>query len=77
MIDKGHGHIVAIGSVMSYESTGRAICYSATKFGIRGLMDGLYDLFRIDNINLHVTIVVPALVNTRKEYIDKFIAYDG
>lgn len=77
MLAKNRGHIVALGSSIGYESTGRAICYSATKFGIRGLMDGLYDLFRIDNMNLHVTTVVPALVNTRKEFIDKFIANDG
>lgn len=77
MIAKGRGHIVALNSSMAYESTGRAICYSATKFGIRGLMDGLYDLFRIDNMNLNVTTVVPALVNTRKEFIDKFIDNDG
>lgn len=77
MIARGCGHIVALSSSMAYESSGRGICYSATKFGIRGLMDGLYDLFRIDNINLNVTTVVPALVNTRKEFIDKFIAHDG
>lgn len=77
MIAKDRGHIVALGSSMAYESSGRAVCYVTTKFGIRGLMDGLYDLIQIDSMNLNVTTVVPALVNTRKEFIDKFIAYDG
>lgn len=77
MIARKSGHIVALASVMSFESTARAICYSTTKFGIRGLMEGLYDLFRIDNLNINVTTVHPALVNTRKEFIDQFIAHDG
>lgn len=77
MIARGSGHIVALASIMSYESTGRAICYSTSKFGIRGLMDGLHDLFSIDSLNINVTTVFPALVNTRKEFIDAFVANNG
>lgn len=77
MIYRGRGHIVAICSIMAYEATGRAISYSSTKFGIRGLMEGLYDLIRIDNLKLNVTTVIPSLVNTRKEFVDRFVAYDG
>lgn len=77
MIAKGRGHVVGISSAMAYESTGRAMSYSSSKFGVRGLMDGLYDLIRIDNLKLNVTTVVPPLVNTRKEFIDKFINNDG
>lgn len=40
-------------------------------------MDGLYDLFRMDNLNINVTTVFPALVNTRKEFIDQFVANNG
>lgn len=77
MIARGSGHIVAMASIMAFESTGRAISYSTSKFGIRGLMDGLYDLFRMDNLNINVTTVYPALVNTRKEFIDQFVANNG
>lgn len=77
MIARGSGHIVAMASIMAFESTGRAISYSTSKFGIRGLMDGLYDLFRMDNLNINVTTVFPALVNTRKEFIDQFVANNG
>lgn len=77
MMARGSGHIVALASIMAYESTARAICYSSTKFGIRGLMDGLYDLFRLDHLNINVTTVFPALVNTRKEFIDQFVANNG
>lgn len=77
MIARKSGHIVAISSVMGYESTCRAICYAATKFAIRGLMDGLYDLSRLDELNIKVTTVFPPLVNTRKEFIDLFNEYGG
>lgn len=77
MISRGRGHIVGIASIMAYESTCRAICYSSSKFGIRGLMDGLYDLARLDNLNINVTTVIPPLVNTRREFIQHFIAHGG
>lgn len=77
MITRGRGHIVGIASAMAYESTCRAIAYSTTKFGIRGLMDGIYDLARCDNLNINVTTVFPPLVNTRKEFVDHFIEHGG
>lgn len=72
MISRRRGHIVGISSVSGYESNGHSICDSSTKFGIRGLMDGLYDLSRLDNLNINVTTVFPPLVNTRKSFIDQF-----
>lgn len=77
MIARKHGHIVGISSVMGYESTCRAIAYSSTKFGVRGLMDGLYDLARLDNPYINVTTVFPPLINTRKEFIDLIVANGG
>lgn len=62
---------------MGYQSNGQAICNSATKFGIRGLMDGLYDLNRLQNLNINVTTVFPPLVNTRKNFIDQFLHSGG
>lgn len=77
MITRNRGHIVSIGSLMSFEPSGRGICYSATKFAIRGLMEGLADLIKVDKLNLNVTTVFPGLVNTRKEFIEQFKACDG
>lgn len=77
MISRRRGHIVGIASIMGLESTCRAISYSLSKFGVRGLMDGLYDLIQMDNLNINVTTVFPPLVNTRKEFIDHFIAHGG
>lgn len=77
MIARKSGHVVAIASIMAMESSGRAISYSTTKYGIRGLMDGLYDLIQMDDLKINVTTIFPALVNTRKEFIDQFISNDG
>lgn len=77
MIKRNKGHIVSICSIMGQESTCRAITYSATKFGIRGLMDGLYDLIRMDNLNLNVTTVFPTLTNTRKEFVETLVSAGG
>lgn len=77
MIANGRGHIVAIASLLSLESCARGICYAATKFGVRGLMDGLDELIKWDQLNLNVTTVFPPLVCTRKEFIDKFVSCNG
>lgn len=77
MISRRRGHIVGISSTMGYQSNGHSICDSSTKFGIRGLMDGLYELSRLDNLNINVTTVFPLLVNTRKSFIDQFIQSGG
>ena len=77
MIARQRGHIVSLASIMALESTCRAITYSATKFGIVGLMDGLYDLIRMDNLKVNVTTVFPTLTNTRKDFIEAFIEHGG
>lgn len=77
MISRRRGHIVGVSSITGYESNGHSICDSSTKFGIRGLMDGLYDLSRLENLNINVTTVFPPLVNTRKSFIDQFKQADG
>lgn len=40
-------------------------------------MDGLYDKFLMDKLNIKVTTVFPPLMNTRKEFIDQFISNGG
>lgn len=77
MITRRRGHIVGVSSITGYESNGDSICDSSTKFGIRGLMDGLYDLSRLSNLNIIVTTIFPPLVNTRKSFIDQFVQADG
>lgn len=77
MITRRRGHIVGVSSITGYESNAHSICDSSTKFGIRGLMDGLYDLSRLNNLNINVTTVFPPLVNTRKSFIDQFVQADG
>lgn len=72
MVKKGEGHIVAIASTFALEASGREISYSATKFGIRGLMEGLHELSQLDKLKINVTTVFPPLVNTRKECMDYF-----
>lgn len=73
----GRGHIVSIASLLSFESAARGICYAATKFAVRGLMDGLDELIKYDQLNLKVTTVFPPLVNTLKEFIEKFVSCNG
>lgn len=77
MIKRKRGHIVSIASILAQETTARAITYCSTKFGIRGLMDGLYDLVRLDNLKLNVTTVFPSLTNTRKDFVETFTKYGG
>lgn len=77
MISRGRGHIVGISSIMGYEATCRAIAYSSTKFGICGLMDGLYDLIQMDNLKLNVTTVFPCLTNTRRDFVQHFKDHGG
>lgn len=77
MISRNSGHIVGISSILGLEPTCRAIAYCSTKFGIRAIMDGLYDMFRLDNLNICATTVFPPLMNTRKEFVDHFISNGG
>lgn len=61
MIQDGNGHIVSIASFSAYESIARCICYAASAYGIRGLMEGLSELVHIDRLNVNVTTVYPPL----------------
>lgn len=46
MNQRRRGHTVAISSLLGWNGAAKAICYSATKFGIRGMMDALYEELR-------------------------------
>lgn len=71
MNQRRRGHIVAISSLLGWNGSAKAICYSATKFGIRGMMDALYEELRWDYSPVNVTTVFPNFINTRKEFADK------
>lgn len=72
MIEKGQGNIVAMASALAYEPSGRCILYSASKYGIRGLMDSLFDMIHMDNLDINLTTVCPLLVNSRKDLLEHF-----
>lgn len=64
--------MVAISSFAGKITIPCAVAYCATKFGITGFMDSLYDelcLFEQDFIK--TTTVFPTFVNTQKELCDK------
>lgn len=72
MIRRRKGHIVSICSLAGLVPIGRAICYSATKHGVRGMMEALYDELCLDQCDkyIHTTTVYPYFINTRKEIGD-------
>lgn len=73
MIANARGHIVSVASLMAIDSSGNDICYSATKFGTRGLMDGLAELIRIDRLPINVTTVYPPVVRAKKDFIEEYM----
>lgn len=72
MIEKKRGHIVAISSLGGKISFPIACAYVATKFGVKGFMNALYDELCVDNSDEYVktTCVFPSFINTRKELSD-------
>lgn len=70
MTRRGHGHILAICSVLGWEAASRGISYSATKFGVRGMMDALTEELRHTESAVQTTTIFPTLIYTRKEFID-------
>ncbi|XP_065078879.1 uncharacterized oxidoreductase YoxD-like [Ochlerotatus camptorhynchus] len=71
MLQRNGGHIVGISSVLGYIPNYRTIAYSATKFGIRGMMESLGDELYISGNSEKVitTCVYPSLLATRKDFI--------
>ncbi|CAH0592798.1 unnamed protein product [Chrysodeixis includens] len=66
MIERRHGHIVAINSSAGLMPCADMIPYCAAKFGLRGLMDSLTEELRLDSWtkNIYTTSVYLATVNT-------------
>ncbi|EAT34128.1 AAEL013603-PA [Aedes aegypti] len=72
MMERRRGHIVAVSSTFGIVPFGRTVCYSATKFGVRGLMEGLNEEFYMNGYtnDIFVTCVYPGFVATRKEFME-------
>ncbi|KXJ81671.1 hypothetical protein RP20_CCG018281 [Aedes albopictus] len=72
MMERRRGHIVAVSSTFGIVPFGRTVCYSATKFGVRGLMEGLNEEFYMNGYSndIHVTCIYPGFVATRKEFME-------
>lgn len=73
MIANGRGHVVSVASLMAIDSSGSDICFSSSKFGTRGLMDGLSELIRVDRLPIEVTTVFPPVVRPAKDYIKEYM----
>lgn len=68
MIDRKRGHVVAISSFAGKLTFPCAVAYCATKFGVTGLMDALYDeLCLLEQDFIKTTTVYPTFINTQKE----------
>ncbi|XP_058461417.1 uncharacterized oxidoreductase YoxD-like [Malaya genurostris] len=71
MMERRRGHIVAVSSTFGIAAFGRTVCYSATKFGVRGLMEALNEEFFMNGYGdeIFATCVYPCFVATRKEFL--------
>jgi all-trans-retinol dehydrogenase (NAD+) len=68
MVDRKRGHIVAISSFAGKLSFPCAVAYCATKFGVTGFMDALFDeLCLFDQDFIQTTTVYPTFINTQKK----------
>ncbi|XP_066146083.1 short-chain dehydrogenase/reductase family 16C member 6-like [Euwallacea fornicatus] len=65
MKQNNHGHVVSLSSMAGLVGLKNLVPYNASKFAVRGLMDGLYEEFRRSpNNNIHFTTVFPYMVDT-------------
>lgn len=72
MIERKRGRIVAISSSTAKMTIPMASIYSATKFGVTGFMEALFDDLCVDNCEkfIKLSTVFPHFINTRKELAD-------
>ncbi|PSN47188.1 hypothetical protein C0J52_07876 [Blattella germanica] len=73
MIERKKGHIVAMSSAAAIAPVAHEVPYSATKSAVTGLMDGLIQEFRLQNMNnIKVTCVHPYYAASRNDLPVKF-----
>lgn len=72
MIERKQGHVVAISSLGGVITFPCGVAYCASKFGVTGFMDALFDeLTMLEQDFIKTTTVYPAFVNTRKDLSEK------
>lgn len=65
MIDRKRGHIASISSFAGLVGLPTAVCYTASKFGVRGFIEGLsLDLYHRNIRSVHTTAIFPYFVDT-------------
>lgn len=74
MMERHRGHIVSICSVFAWDGFAGSEGYSASKYGVRGLMDSLAEELRWMKTPVKVTTVYPNLINSRKELADNLLS---
>lgn len=69
MVHRKAGKIVAIASFFAKMPSPMSTVYSATKFGVDGFMEALFDDLCMDDNEVHIrlTTVYPYFINTRKQ----------
>lgn len=72
MIAKKRGKIVAVASMGAKATFPMATTYCASKYGVDGLMEALFDELCQDDLDesIRLTTVFPYFINTRKELAD-------
>ncbi|XP_055696400.1 uncharacterized oxidoreductase YoxD-like [Lutzomyia longipalpis] len=73
MIRRRKGHILAISSLSGLDAAGRAVAYSASKFGVRGFMEALREEIRLNGNGgeIFTTTIYPYFISTRKDLMEK------
>jgi 17beta-estradiol 17-dehydrogenase / 3beta-hydroxysteroid 3-dehydrogenase len=66
----GHGHILHISSMSGHRVPGGSGMYSATKFAVRSLTEGLRQELRSEGLDIRVSSVSPGFVET--EFAEKY-----
>jgi all-trans-retinol dehydrogenase (NAD+) len=74
MISRRRGRIMAVSSITAKLSFPLASAYTATKFGVDGFMESLYDELCLDNYDdfIKLSTIFPYTINTRKELSEVF-----
>uniref|UniRef100_A0A8D8V0X0 Short-chain dehydrogenase/reductase 3 n=1 Tax=Cacopsylla melanoneura TaxID=428564 RepID=A0A8D8V0X0_9HEMI len=69
MIERNHGHVVALSSMCGVLGLPNVVPYCASKFAVRGMMESLYEELRVNDTaanksQVKFTTVYPIMVNT-------------
>lgn len=72
MIERQRGRIVAVSSMFAKMSVPLMAVYTATKYGLDGFMEALFDELCIDDYEkfIKLSTIFPYIMNTRKEVVD-------